>query len=101
MSTAYQLPPQPLLEAYDELELEDVSGVHRRYTPACAFVSDEGDEPCAVYAVLDGSDESYFVGVRFPTGIIVADGWASPMWRDHVPLELLDAVAAWLQAHAL
>lgn len=103
MNIAHQLPPQPPLEPYKEFEPfdNDVSGVHRRYAPGCRFVSQNHDDPTVVYVVFDGSEEYHFVGVRFATGIIVAEGWASTLWRAGIPLESIDAAAAWLREHAL
>jgi hypothetical protein len=66
-------------------------------------------EPVPIYAtpfVRSGKDRiryarDYCVGVRFPTGVIAADGWEAEMIRDGMPAFVIDRCRAYLAEHAL
>lgn len=68
-----------------------------------------GDEPAAVYAspyVMMDSERiriasDYYLGTRFPTGLVPAEGWEDEMLRDGVPPFVVDACRAYVAQHAL
>ncbi|HZO14349.1 MAG TPA: hypothetical protein VFB62_13850 [Polyangiaceae bacterium] len=93
-------------EFADEWADEEQSGIRTRDTNdlTIVFLSDPTEQPAPVYAVLAdlyGAFHSYYLGMLFPTGVMVAAHWEWSLQRDGVSPEAIASVREWLAARAL
>lgn len=83
-------------DSYDE-----ISGVRERTDVATFIHCGRGDEPGPVYVAPPLGERSYYVGVRFPLGIVVDGDWEAKMIADGIGLDVIESTWAWLVQRAL
>lgn len=83
----------------DSRDLDEVTGIRLQLDVERLIHWASGPEPSPVYFLLLG--RRFFLGVRFPTGIIASLGWETDLRDAGVPECLIAGASRWLEGRAL